>query len=83
MTTLGTSAEHAAEFYCRRYDVEHDIRDLKVSMALETMRCRSESMMRKELLTSVVAYNPVTNAGPTHADKNPLSSCNQKPKMKK
>ena len=28
-------------------------------MALETMRCRSESMMRKELLTSVVAYNLV------------------------
>ena len=59
VTTLGISAEQAAEFYCRRYDVEHDIRDLKVSMALETMRCRSESMMRKELLTSVVAYNLV------------------------
>ena len=59
VTTLGISAEQAAVFYCRRYDVEHDIRDLKVSMALETMRCRSESMMRKELLTSVVAYNLV------------------------
>jgi hypothetical protein len=59
VTTLGISAEHAAEFYSRRYDVEHDIRDLKVSMALETMRCRSEPMVKKELLTSVVAYNLV------------------------
>ena len=59
VTTLGISAEHAAEFYSRRYDVEHDIRDLKVSLSLETMRCRSESMMKKELLTSVVAYNLV------------------------
>jgi hypothetical protein len=59
VTTLGIRAENAAEFYSRRYDVEHDIRDLKVSMALETIRCRSESMVKKELLTSVVAYNLV------------------------
>ena len=58
-TTLGISAEQAAEFYSRRYDVEHDIRDIKVSMSLETLRCRSEVMVKKELLTSVVAYNLV------------------------
>lgn len=59
VTTLGISAEHAAEFYQRRYDVEHDIRDLKVSLSLENLRCRSVDMMKKELLTSVVAYNLV------------------------
>ena len=59
VTTLGISAKHAADFYQRRYDVEHDIRDLKVSLSLEHLRCRSEEMMRKELLTSVVAYNLV------------------------
>jgi hypothetical protein len=40
-------------------DVEHDIRDFKVSMALETIRCRSDEMVKKELSTSVVAYNLV------------------------
>jgi hypothetical protein len=59
VTTLSVSAEQAAEFYSRRYDVEHDIRDIKVSMSLETIRCRSESMVKKELLTSIVAYNLV------------------------
>ena len=59
MTTFGISAEHAAEFYQRRYDVEHDIRDLKVSLSLENPRCRSVDIMKKELLTSVVAYNLV------------------------
>lgn len=59
VSTLGISAEHAAEFYSRRYDVEHDIRDLKVSMSLETLRSRSREMVMKELLTSVVAYNLV------------------------
>ena len=47
VTTLGISAEHAAEFYLRRYDVEHDIRDLKVTMSLETLRCRSVDMLNK------------------------------------
>ncbi len=46
-----------AGFYQRRYDVEHDIRDLKVSLSLANLRCRSVDMMKKELLTSVVAYN--------------------------
>ena len=39
--------------------MEHDIRDLKVSLSLENLRCRSVDMMKKELLTSVVAYNLV------------------------
>jgi hypothetical protein len=59
VTTLGVCAEQAAEFYLRRYDVEHDIRNLKVHMALETLRCRSQEMVWKEVLTSVVAYNLV------------------------
>ena len=59
VTTLGIGGEHAAEFYQRRYDVEHDIRDLNVSLSLENLRCRSLAMMKKELLTSVVAYNLV------------------------
>jgi len=49
----------AAEFYSHRYDVEHDIRDLKVTMSLETIRCRTDEMVKKELLTSIVAYNLV------------------------
>ncbi len=59
VTTLGISAEMAAEFYSHRYDVEHDIRDLKVTMSLETIRCRTDEMVQKELLTSIVAYNLV------------------------
>jgi Transposase DDE domain len=59
VTTLRYSSEEAAEAYCRRYDVEHDIRDLKVTMKLEKIRARSEEMVRKEILCSIVAYNLV------------------------
>jgi hypothetical protein len=59
VTTLPHSSEQAAEAYSCRYDVEHDIRDLKVSMKLEKVRACSETMVRKEILCSVVAYNLV------------------------
>ena len=42
------------------YDlVEHDIRDIKVALDTENLRSQSVEMMKKELLTSIVAYNLV------------------------
>jgi len=49
----------AATAYQRRYDVEFDIRDLKVTMDLENIRAKSVAMFQKELYTSIVAYNLV------------------------
>lgn len=59
VTTMPISSEAAAEYYRRRYDVEHDIRDMKVSMGIESIRAKSDEMVQKELLSSVVAYNLV------------------------
>jgi hypothetical protein len=49
-----------AAAYQKRYDVEIDIRNLKVVLDMETIRAKSIEMFRKELLMSVVAYNLVT-----------------------
>lgn len=59
VTTLPISNNQAGEFYERRYDVEHDIRDIKVTLDTENIRAQSVAMVRKELLTSIVAYNLV------------------------
>jgi Transposase DDE domain len=59
VTTLPWTGHEAADAYSRRYDVEHDIRDLKVTMRLEKIRAGSKDMVRKEILCSVVAYNLV------------------------
>jgi hypothetical protein len=59
VTTLAHSSQQAAQAYTCRYDVEHDIRDLKVTMGIEKIRAQSEEMVRKELLCSMVAYNLV------------------------
>ena len=58
-TTLNVSSSQATEIYARRYDVEHDIRDMKVSLGIENIRAKSDEMVQKELLCSVVAYNLV------------------------
>lgn len=59
VTTLEIDATSAAELYSRRYDVEFDIRDLKVTMDAENIRVKSVTMVKKELFTSVIAYNLV------------------------
>ena len=59
VTTLPVAAQQVGEFYRRRYDVEHDIRDVKVTLDTERIRAKSVSMVKKELLTSIVAYNLV------------------------
>lgn len=60
-TTLGVSSELAGRHYGRRYDVEHDIRDFKVSLRIENIRAKSDAMFQKELFCSVVAYNLVVH----------------------
>ena len=57
VTTLEIDATSAAELYSRRYDVEFDIRDLKVTMDAENILAQSVEMVKKELFTSVVAFN--------------------------
>jgi hypothetical protein len=59
VSNLEADATSAAELYSYRYDVEFDIRDLKVTMDTENIRGQSVEMVRKELMTSVVAYNLV------------------------
>jgi len=59
VSNLELSGPTASELYCRRYDVEFDIRDLKVTMDAENIRAKSVEMFQKELYTSVVAYNLV------------------------
>lgn len=59
VTTLGGSSAAAARYYSHRYDVEHDIRDVKVSLGVENIRAQSDEMVHKELLCSIAAYNLV------------------------
>ena len=61
VTTLEVTSQVAAKFYLRRYDIEHDIRDMKVTLGVENIRAKSDEMVQKELICSVVAYNLVNH----------------------
>lgn len=48
------------QLYEHRYDVEFDIRDVKVTMDTESLRAKSVDTVMKELLGSIIAFNIVT-----------------------
>lgn len=59
VTDLTEDAWTLSELYERRVNVEVDIRNIKVVLESEQIRARDVEMFRKELLTSMVAYNLV------------------------
>lgn len=59
LSDLSGSIDQFRDLYRRRTEVETDIRDIKVVLDLEHIRAKSPEMFRKELLTSLVAYNLV------------------------
>lgn len=57
VSNVEADASSLGQLYLRRYDVEFDIRDLKVTMDTENIRAKKLDTVMKELLGSVVAYN--------------------------
>ncbi len=57
VSNLDWDAPTTATAYQRRYDVEFDIRDIKVTVDVEKIRAKSVEMFQKELCTSIMAYN--------------------------
>jgi len=51
------SKEDIAELYGFRWNVELDIRSIKSNLNLEHVRCKSPEMVRRELWTTLLAYN--------------------------
>ena len=51
------SVEDLAGLYCRRWQVELDIRSLKTHMQMEHLRCKAPETVRKEIYTHMIAYN--------------------------
>ena len=66
ITILTTLLDHRrypaadiAELYYRRWQIELDFRDIKISMGMGYIACKTPEMVRKQLALHVVAYNLV------------------------
>lgn len=51
------SSEEITELYYRRWSVELFFRDLKTTMKMDILRCKTPAMIRKEILMYFIAYN--------------------------
>jgi hypothetical protein len=58
-TTAELPREQVLALYGKRWNIETDLRSLKRTVQLHHITARNESMMEKELLTAVGAYNLV------------------------
>jgi hypothetical protein len=50
-------AQDIAQLYARRWKIELWFRDMKTSMGMEVLRCKSPRMVHKELEMFLIAYN--------------------------
>ncbi|MDF7809343.1 transposase [Pontiellaceae bacterium B12219] len=51
------SAPELADLYLQRWDVELFFRDIKTTMGMDVLKCRSPEMVRKEIIMHFIAYN--------------------------
>lgn len=51
------TATELADLYYRRWDVELFFRDIKATMGMDILRCRTPSMVRKEIIMHLIVYN--------------------------
>ena len=58
-TSLEESVEELAELYRRRWDIELDIRSLKLTLEAQSLSSKTPEMVEKELLIAISGYNLV------------------------
>jgi len=63
LTDTGTyRQDDLAELYRKRWLVELDIRAIKCGLDMDVLRCKTPEMVRKEIWTSLLAYNLIRRA---------------------
>jgi hypothetical protein len=52
-------AHELADLYFQRWDVELFFRDIKTTMGMDILRCKTPDMVRKEILMHLIVYNGI------------------------
>ena len=64
-----------AELYWRRWQAELDLRSLKETMQMGELRCKTPSMVRKEIWTHLLAYNLIRGLISQASSEHNLKPC--------
>lgn len=62
LTDASVPAADLAELYRQRWQVELDLRGVKVTIGMDVLRCQSPGMVRKEVWAHLLAYNLIRAA---------------------
>jgi hypothetical protein len=54
---IGYTKEEVADLFLRRWDIELDLRSIKVVMQMDVLRCKTPEMVEKEIWVHLLAYN--------------------------
>ena len=72
---IGHPANELAELYFRRWEVELNFKDLKTTMGMDELRCKTPDMVKKEVIMYFIVYNAmrwvISKAAQKH-DKDPM-----------
>ncbi len=52
-------AKEVADLYYQRWDVELFFRDIKTTMGMDVLRCKTPDMVEKEILMHLIVYNSI------------------------
>jgi IS4 transposase len=52
-------ASELADLYFQRWDVELFFREIKTTMGMDILRCKTPDMVRKEILMHLIVYNGI------------------------
>ena len=76
VTTLldpeATTAEELASLYRSRWSQELDLRDIKITLQMDVLRCKTPELVHKEIWTHVLAYNLIRAVMAQAASRNDL-----------
>ena len=53
------TADELADFYLQRWNVELFFRDIKTTMGMDILKCKTPEMVHKEIIMHFIAYNSV------------------------
>jgi putative transposase len=59
----GDEADEIVELYSKRWQVELDIRSLKVTLGMSDLRCKTPFMVEREIWAHLLAYNLIRKVG--------------------
>ncbi len=68
-------ASELADLYFQRWDVELFFRDIKTTMGMDILRCKTPDMVRKEILMHLIAYNCIRCLMGEAAEEKSVNMC--------